>query len=719
MSESKRRLRRIFFRRQKDDEHIDMTPFIRGAARLVRLSDGMVQPQRFYEKQLETLSREGRGRRAISTSGVVIDFVTDGDRLSFDCKITRHLDAGHRIYRSVVERTGALGTAEDGVVDGIDIVVAGQQSFTTMVRDGRIEHEFENPDHADVEVRVYLPTIMSVAVGNLETNGSLEPAPARPYLLALGDSITQGFVVGSPSLTWPALVASHFGIDLINQGVAGHVFDRTSLRGLSAMRGAPPAMITVAYGTNDWARKPTARAIQQDAARYLDKLAWYFPGVPIYVVSPLWRADVDDEVPSGVPLRWVGSMLRECCDEHERMFYVEGYDAIPENDLMLADGRLHPGPVDSRLVAERVTQTIERTAPAVAAAVPVSVAAWGQELADPEAGEGSIVLSSETIEDALDSPVAIELSPAEQADDETRARLGAPRTHQEFDRLVRTIWRLRQPDGCAWDKVQTHESITRNMIEEAYEAVESIAEGNPDHLREELGDVLEQVLLHSQIASDEGEFDIDDVCRELNEKLVRRHPHVFGTDGRGPGGNGADGRGAGGTDGVAGGGADSADAVLDIWDDVKKAERARRGEAERPEGLLDSVPKSLPALMQCQKISKRAAKVGFEWATVDDVWRQVVSEREEFEAEDRGSAEAVEEFGDILFALVNVARHEGIDAEEALAASNRKFRRRWGRMEAHAREMDSDLSNLDTDSLNELWDYVKDEERGILDDEEE
>jgi hypothetical protein len=160
MSESKRRLRRIFFRRQKDDEHIDMTPFIRGAARLVRLSDGMVQPQRFYEKQLETLSREGRGRRAISTSGVVIDFVTDGDRLSFDCKITRHLDAGHRIYRSVVERTGALGTAEDGVVDGIDIVVAGQQSFTTMVRDGRIEHEFENPDHADVEVRVYLPISM-------------------------------------------------------------------------------------------------------------------------------------------------------------------------------------------------------------------------------------------------------------------------------------------------------------------------------------------------------------------------------------------------------------------------------------------------------------------------------------------------------------------------------------------------------------------------------
>jgi tetrapyrrole methylase family protein/MazG family protein len=630
------------------------------------------------------------------------------------------------------------------VVDGIDIVVTGQKSYTTMVRDGRIEHDFPNPDHVPLEVMIYLPTIMSVAVGNLETNGTLSPADSRPYLLALGDSITQGFVVGSPSLAWPAVVAARMGLDVVNQGVAGYTFDRASLRGLSVMRGAPPAAITVAYGTNDWSRKPTARAIRQDAQRYLDKLAWYFPNTPIYVVSPLWRADVESGAPSGVELTWVGSMLRNCCDAHPNMYYVEGYDAIPENPVMLADGYLHPGPVAAGLVAERVMSVVSQTfvplsaaaaglidedgedakgatdgdataagsgddapqaAPDKTVAAGTRVPKSGRAVAEPA---GEIVLASEDVFDADESPLEIELGPIERVDDETRARVGAPRTHVEFDRLVRTIWRLRQPDGCAWDQAQTHESITRNMIEEAYEAVESIAEGNPDHLREELGDVLEQVLLHSQIASDEGEFDIDDVCRELNEKLVRRHPHVFGTDGRGPGGSGGSERGA-----------DSADAVLDIWDDVKKAERARRGEAERPEGLLDSVPKSLPALMQCQKISKRAAKVGFEWATVDDVWRQVVSEREEFEAEDRGSAEAVEEFGDILFALVNVARHEGIDAEEALAASNRKFRRRWGRMEAHAREMDSDLSNLDTDSLNELWDYVKDEERGILDDEEE
>lgn len=271
-------------------------------------------------------------------------------------------------------------------------------------------------------------------------------------------------------------------------------------------------------------------------------------------------------------------------------------------------------------------------------------------------------------------------------DDETMTREGAPGVHPEFDRLVRTIWRLRQPDGCPWDKVQTHESITQDLIGEAYEAIECIMEGDPEHLREELGDVLEQVLLQSQIGADGGEFDIDDVCRELNEKLVRRHPHVFG-------------------DPAALGAVDSAGQVLDIWDDVKRKERSD-SEGER-RGLLDSVPVSLPALMQCQKISRRAAKAGFEWETVADVWGKVAEERAEFEAEDRGSEAAAEEFGDLLFALVNVARHEGIDAEQALAASNRKFRARWGAMEALAADADVQLDELSTERLNELWDQVK------------
>ncbi len=281
---------------------------------------------------------------------------------------------------------------------------------------------------------------------------------------------------------------------------------------------------------------------------------------------------------------------------------------------------------------------------------------------------------------------------AQAVESETLLREGAPGTHPAFDQLVRTIWRLRQPDGCPWDKVQTHESITRDLIGEAYEAVEAINQHDVAHLREELGDVLEQVLLQSQIAQDSSEFSIDDVCRELNEKLVRRHPHVFG-------------------DPAAVGAVDSAGEVLDIWDSVKKAEREQAGAASEQPGLLDSIPHALPALMQCQKISKRAAKAGFEWESVADVWEQVASERREFEAEEKGSPEAAEEFGDLLFALVNVARWEGIDAEAALEASNAKFRRRWAAMEQMAREEGLAIDEVSTKRQNELWRAVKAQER--------
>ncbi len=299
---------------------------------------------------------------------------------------------------------------------------------------------------------------------------------------------------------------------------------------------------------------------------------------------------------------------------------------------------------------------------------------------------------------------------AAAVDEETMARPGAPQTHPEFDRLVRTIWRLRQEDGCPWDKEQTHQSISKNMIEEAYEAVEAIAEGSPEHLKEELGDVLEQVLLHSQIEADSGVvggdsaggardraagtagardraagFDIDDVCRALNQKLVRRHPHVFGPE-------------AGSTS--------SAAAVLDVWESVKAEERASAEDTVHTEGLLDSVPQSLPALMQAQKISKRAAKMGFEWASVSDVWDKVAEERAEFDAEAPGTQQKTDEFGDILFALINVARWEGVDAEEALMSACRKFRARWSYMEKAAAERGFSLDEK-PELQEDLWQEAK------------
>jgi len=286
---------------------------------------------------------------------------------------------------------------------------------------------------------------------------------------------------------------------------------------------------------------------------------------------------------------------------------------------------------------------------------------------------------------------------AAAVDEETKARPGAPKTHPEFDRLIRTIWRLRQEDGCPWDKEQTHQSISKNMIEEAYEAVEAIAEGSPEHLEEELGDVLEQVVLHSQIEADSGAsagrgardraagFDIDDVCRALNQKLVRRHPHVFGPE-------------AGSTS--------SAAAVLDVWESVKAEERASADDTVHTEGLLDSVPQSLPALMQAQKISKRAAKMGFEWASVNDVWDKVAEERAEFDAEAPGTQQKTDEFGDILFALINVARWEGVDAEEALMSACRKFRARWSYMEKAAAEKGFSLDEK-PELQEDLWQEAK------------
>ena len=262
---------------------------------------------------------------------------------------------------------------------------------------------------------------------------------------------------------------------------------------------------------------------------------------------------------------------------------------------------------------------------------------------------------------------------------------------EQFQALVDTIWRLRQPDGCPWDRKQTHESIAKNIIEEAYEAVDCIEGGDPAHLREELGDVLMQVVLHAQIAADAGEFTVADVARDINEKLIRRHPHVFGD---------------------AQGQADTAADVLKIWDSVKLAEKESRDEAaeaadEKPAGLLDGVPRGLPALMQAQKVSRKAAAVGFEWDSVEAVWDKVAEERAEFEAEEPGSAVRELEFGDVLFALVNVARKEGIDAESALRASTNKFRTRWAAMEDAAYERGVALERLSTKELNDLWDAAK------------
>ncbi len=263
----------------------------------------------------------------------------------------------------------------------------------------------------------------------------------------------------------------------------------------------------------------------------------------------------------------------------------------------------------------------------------------------------------------------------------------APLAGETFAAFVDTIAALRAPNGCPWDREQTHESIARNMIEEAYEAVDAIEQRDTTHLREELGDVLLQVVLQSQIAADAGEFTVADVCRDVNAKMIRRHPHVFGEAAAG-----------------------SAEDVLSIWDNVKLAEKsAADAQTEEPEGLLDSVPASFPALLQAYKISRKAVAAGFEWDTVEDVWAKVEEEIAEFKQACRfDDAQAKElEFGDVLFSLVNVARKEGIDAETALRATCRKFRERWAFMEGAAWGQGKRIEELDMDEMQQLWDQAK------------
>lgn len=269
--------------------------------------------------------------------------------------------------------------------------------------------------------------------------------------------------------------------------------------------------------------------------------------------------------------------------------------------------------------------------------------------------------------------------------------------HSSFDAFVSTIAALRAPGGCPWDREQTHESIASNMIEEAYEAVHAIEQKDIPHIREELGDVLLQVVLQSQIAADAGEFTIDDVCEDVNRKMIRRHPHVFGEKH-----------------------ADDSDEVLTLWDEVKLQE-GRNCDAD---GLLDSIPANFPALIQAQKISRKAASAGFEWNDIADVWEKVDEEIEELKsayneaihfkngkidesADEAAFRNAQLELGDVLFALVNVGRRMGIDCERALRLSCTKFRQRWAFIEGAAIGMDKRVTDLDTDELNRLWELSK------------
>lgn len=252
---------------------------------------------------------------------------------------------------------------------------------------------------------------------------------------------------------------------------------------------------------------------------------------------------------------------------------------------------------------------------------------------------------------------------------------------RQVERLRAIMHRLRAPGGCPWDAEQTHGSLVSNLIEEAYETVDAIQRCDMEHLREELGDLLLQVVFHSELAEEAGRFNLDDVAREICEKLVRRHPHVFG----------------------ASSAADS-DAVLRQWDEIKREEKDAAGEP-----YLHGTGKGLPALIRASKLQKKAAKAGFDWPTQCGVLAKIREEVLELEAAvDAQDLEAVdEELGDLLFSVVNLARFRKTDPEILLAAANEKFERRFNEMERRLKKRGKTIGEATAAEMDEEWTALK------------
>jgi len=275
-----------------------------------------------------------------------------------------------------------------------------------------------------------------------------------------------------------------------------------------------------------------------------------------------------------------------------------------------------------------------------------------------------------------------------------------------LEQFIATVARLRGPDGCPWDREQTHKSLARFLLEEAYEVMEAIHEGDCEKIKDELGDLLLQIVLNAQVAQDDGKFTIEDVAANINAKMIRRHPHVF-----------ADAK------------VDDACGVVAQWQELKEQEKKEKAEnqnlSDEDRSALAGVPKTMPALMQALKISEKAVRQGFEWEKEGDVWAKLHSEIAELEEavshpeltspqqsategnlEVRGQAkEAMAlEFGDMLFCMVNLARWHALDPEECLLMTINKFKKRFEWMEKNAQKP---LKTQSPDELNDLWEGAK------------
>ncbi len=255
--------------------------------------------------------------------------------------------------------------------------------------------------------------------------------------------------------------------------------------------------------------------------------------------------------------------------------------------------------------------------------------------------------------------------------------MSLPENLSQFSALVDIIAKLRAPDGCPWDRKQTHASLRENLLAECYEVLEALDEGEAGKLRDELGDLLMQIVLHAQIATEAGEFELGDVIKRINTKLIHRHPHIFGSKK-----------------------VKDAEEVVLNWEVLKGEERGA------DTSILESVPRQMPALGYSQEIQRRVAQVGFDWEDVDGVIEKLAEEVGEFEQAETEEHKA-KEFGDLLFTLANIARRLGIDLEAALRQANRRFYKRFSYMEEVCRQRGINFGDLSFEEQNVLWEEAK------------
>lgn len=262
---------------------------------------------------------------------------------------------------------------------------------------------------------------------------------------------------------------------------------------------------------------------------------------------------------------------------------------------------------------------------------------------------------------------------------------------EKFKELVAVMEKLRAPGGCPWDREQTYESLGQYLLEECYEAFDAIQEatatGDTTELKEELGDVLLQVVFHSTIAKEIGDFTIDEVAEGVSNKLILRHPHVF-EDKK----------------------LETADDVLNNWDELKKEERKKSGKKEKnKDSILDEVPLAFPALIEANKVTKKAAKVGFDWENAEQVFDKMDEEIGELKSaiNEKNKDEMKEEIGDLLFVVVNLARKLGVEPENALKKTNRKFRKRFKFIEDELKAENKTFEDSDLEEMDSLWNKSK------------